>query len=242
MINHSQQSHAEPAADLVATLAATPVGTSAAKPAPVSVKKKSSASLITAVLLSAGLSLGMIGCAEMDSSIRNAEEVRSNQAGTDYSATDDRMMTSDHQLHDQIHAALNRNLPNLNQRIEVNVRSGDVYLSGTAATALQRDQAIATAQSVPQVQNVYYQNLAIANIPAQADYLSDVAIQARLHRAFNQQMPNEAVRVNVDVKNSRVFLTGVVANATDRARVHQLAHSIDGVKAVYFGDLQIANR
>lgn len=65
-----------------------------------------------------------------------------------------------------------------------------------------------------------------------SEYIDDVALTTQIKAKMADDSAVDALDINVDVKNSKVTLTGLASNRSEKARAGQIARDVRGVKGV----------
>ena len=73
-------------------------------------------------------------------------------------------------------------------------------------------------------------------------YWSDEQIHDAVHRALERQMGWRANRIQVEVTDRNVYLSGWVRSMRDHDYAHDIAHNVRGVRAVYHDNLEVGRR
>ncbi len=121
------------------------------------------------------------------------------------------------------------------QHISVDTNDGVVTLRGTAQSATEAAKAIEIAESTPGVKSVDATQLTVKNSPQP---MTDTYITAKIKGVFlrNNLTPGELnvplVNVNVETQNGVVYLKGFVESVEQRAKLIQLAKTVEGVTDV----------
>ncbi len=132
-------------------------------------------------------------------------------------------------------------------RIDVSVDRGVVSLTGAVSSEEQARMAHEVAHSVPGVRNVHVSRLRVASADRDEDVhtvqtvsSSDEAIHDEVHEALEHTRGIDTSDVHVRVRNGVVYLSGYVPNNSQRIYAHDVAHSVDGVRAVHTNELRIS--
>jgi len=112
------------------------------------------------------------------------------------------------------------------ERIKVVVRNGWVTLEGTVDWHYQKEAAerdVRNLQGVVGVTNL---------IKVAAPQISPEEVKARIQRALERSAQLEAQRINVEVQDGKLILTGRVRSMAERDQVEAAAWSTKGVSEV----------
>jgi osmotically-inducible protein OsmY len=111
-------------------------------------------------------------------------------------------------------------------RIKVVVRNGWVTLEGTVDWHYQKEAAERDVRNLQGVRGVT--NL----IKVAAPQISPAEVKARIERALERSAQLEAQRINVQVEDGKLILTGRVRSMAERDQVEAAAWSTKGVSEV----------
>ncbi len=132
-------------------------------------------------------------------------------------------------------------------RINVSVDSGVVYLTGTVPGEEQIRMAHEVAHSLAGVRDVRIDRLRVVSAVRDEDVRSvqnvsssDAAIHDEVHEALQHTRGIDASDVRVKVRDGVVYLSGYVPNNSQRIYAHDVAHSVDGVRAVHTRELRVS--
>ena len=121
-------------------------------------------------------------------------------------------------------------------RIAVAVRDGVVTLTGTTDNLAQRELTVAYARDVDGVRSVTDAMTVLpmpaAEIRSDDAVRDDASISAQLKVALALHRSTSAVQTVVETRQGVVHLTGIAANAAEKALVGKLAADIPGVSEV----------
>ena len=116
--------------------------------------------------------------------------------------------------------------------VHVQVDNQVVRLSGDVHSQTERAQVLAAARRVSGVKSVIDRLTVNPKAPTAQQLENDVALQARVKTALTEQTGVNAFRVQVEVHNGDVVLSGSVPSKTVRALVLETVHGVAGVKHV----------
>ena len=68
---------------------------------------------------------------------------------------------------------------------------------------------------------------------------TDQAIHDDVHEALERAPGIDESTIRVVVENGDVYLSGWVRSETERESAHDVAHSVEGVRSVYYDDLEV---
>jgi len=114
--------------------------------------------------------------------------------------------------------------------ISIEVINGDVTLTGSLPTQSHIDRAIFITKSIRGVRSV--DSKMNVGIPKIRTLLSDSWITTRVKSRLLNDKVVSGFSIHVETVDGKVYLQGVVNQATERVRAREIAHSVDGVTAV----------
>lgn len=118
----------------------------------------------------------------------------------------------------------------------VDVKEGVVTLTGTAASAAQRDLTTEYASDIDGVKSVTNSMLVDsaprpANRTAAQQY-DDASVTAHVRTALQLHRSSSSMETKVVTRKGAVTITGIAQNAAEKALVSKLASDVDGVDSV----------
>jgi osmotically-inducible protein OsmY len=123
--------------------------------------------------------------------------------------------------------------------INVDTRDGVVTLFGIVPTAAAKTAAEANARKVDGVKSIHNELQVVAAAKRQAVDAKDDDIERGVEKTLQQSTELEHQKIDVDVKDGVVRLTGSVTSEDDRLVAGFAARSTPGVRAVLVDDLQV---
>lgn len=148
-------------------------------------------------------------------------------------------------LRSHVETAL-RDTPGLeDSAIRVDVEEGDVFLSGSVPTNEQRVLAHDVVYSVPDVRRVFYDDLIARTGTYEPPLAGDVPLEddsilrGRIYEALARAPGIDASAIQVDLRNTDVWLSGSVRSESERELAHDVVQSVAGVDDVFIRDLRV---
>jgi osmotically-inducible protein OsmY len=168
----------------------------------------------------------------------------------DYSRSD-RRAEEERKLYNRVDKALRSARGFDESNINVRVDGRNIYLSGVVGSDRQKARAFDVAQSVRGVERVYTDDLRVASSSPWGrsyGYYSeddrgprsfDRRLHDRAHSALERQLGADASRIDVDVRDRVVYVSGLVDSPEERRQALDAIRSIEGVREVHAADLRV---
>lgn len=126
---------------------------------------------------------------------------------------------------------------NLNGRkTDVSAKDGNITLKGTANSEAQKDLSSEYAKDVEGVKNVSNE-MTVAESKAEPDRtisekIDDASITAQIKASLLTHRSTSAMKTHIETRSGVVTVSGIAANAAEKALVSKLIGDIDGVVSV----------
>ena len=118
--------------------------------------------------------------------------------------------------------------------INVEVYKGVVQLGGFVETKAEHDAAMAAARRIGAATEVIDAMVVLAGHRSLGQTIDDAAVQTRLKvKMVEVQGLGTAHKINTEVRQGHVLLSGFVGNAAQRAEAGRLAAGIEGAREVH---------
>jgi hyperosmotically inducible protein len=119
-------------------------------------------------------------------------------------------------------------------KINVEVYNGHVQLGGFVESSDERDAALAAAERIGAATRVIDAMVVLPGHRSIGETVDDTAIQARLKvKLADVQGLGKAHKINTEVRQGHVLLSGFVGTATSRDEAGRIAAGISGVVKVH---------
>ena len=116
------------------------------------------------------------------------------------------------------------------RKIDVDVLSGVVYLSGVVDTNAQKLTASQVARRVTGVRQV--KNQLITGHRSTGRAMDDAVLHSRIRTRLIKEPGIRSLNIDVDVNQGRVTLTGTATSSKKKARILAIARSTPGTRTV----------